>query len=110
LRLRKDDDVGLARDDMVGPPLDLLADVISTKPLDEWLQLAAEHGFAFGAAHQSIDELAADPHVARRNVFVEGTHPVAGPISYVGSSAIVDGEQNEVRRHAPAPGEHAEVD
>jgi len=86
----------------------LVAGVIATKSLDEWLRLAAEHGFALGAAHQSVDEVAADPHVARRNVFVEGVHPVAGPISYVGSAAIVDGERYEVRRHAPAPGEHTE--
>jgi crotonobetainyl-CoA:carnitine CoA-transferase CaiB-like acyl-CoA transferase len=72
------------------------------------LRLAAEHGFALGAAHQSVAEVAADPHVARRNVFVEGVHPVAGPVSYVGSAAIVDGEPFEVRRHAPAPGEHTE--
>lgn len=86
----------------------LVAEVIATKPLEEWLELAAEHGFALGAAHQTVDEVAADPHIARRNVFVEGEHPVAGPISYVGSAAIVDGEPFEVRRHAPAPGEHTD--
>ncbi|BBZ79772.1 CoA transferase [Mycolicibacterium anyangense] len=86
----------------------LVAEVIATKTLDEWLALAAEHGFALGAAHQSIEEVAADPHIAGRNVFVEGEHPVAGPISYVGSAAIVDGEPFVVRRHAPAPGEHTE--
>jgi crotonobetainyl-CoA:carnitine CoA-transferase CaiB-like acyl-CoA transferase len=41
-------------------------------------------------------------------VFVEGVHPVAGPISYVGSAAVVDGQPFAVRRHAPAPGEHTE--
>jgi formyl-CoA transferase len=86
----------------------LIADIIATKPLHEWLQLAAEHGFALGAAHQSVDEVAADPHIAGRNVFVEGVHPVAGPISYVGSAAVVDGQPFAVRRHAPAPGEHTE--
>lgn len=86
----------------------LVAEVIATKTLDEWLGLAAEHGFALGAAHQSVGEVAADPHVAGRNVFVEGQHPVAGPISYVGSAAIVDGEPFTVRRHAPAPGEHTD--
>ena len=86
----------------------LIAEVIATKPLQEWLALAAEYGFALGAAHQSVDEVAADPHVAGRNVFVEGEHPVAGPISYVGSAAIVDGQRYTVRRHAPAPGEHTE--
>lgn len=111
------------RDDLIGRQADtsnnsvdwgddaerrLVAEVIATKTLDEWLRLAAEHGFALGAAHQSVDEVAADPHIAGRNVFVEGQHPVAGPISYVGSAAIVDGEPFTVRRHAPAPGEHTD--
>lgn len=86
----------------------LVAEVIATKSLDEWLKLAAEHGFAVGAAHQSVDEVAADPHIEGRNVFVEGEHPAAGPISYVGSAAIVDGQRYRVRRHAPAPGEHTD--
>lgn len=86
----------------------LIAEVIATKTLAQWLELAAEHGFALGPAHQSIAEVAADPHIAGRNVFVEGEHPVAGPISYVGSAAIVDGAPFTVRRHAPAPGEHTD--
>lgn len=86
----------------------IVAEVIATKPLDEWLRLAAEHGFALGAAHQTVEQVAADPHIAGRNVFVEGEHPVAGPISYVGSAAVVDGEKYVVRRHAPAPGEHTD--
>ncbi len=86
----------------------LIAEVIATKSLDEWLMLAAEHGFALGAAHQSVAEVAADPHICGRNVFVEGEHPVAGAISYVGSAAIIDRQRFEVRRHAPAPGEHTE--
>ena len=61
-----------------------------------------------GASHQSVDEVASDPHIAGRNVFVEGEHPVAGSISYVGSAAIVDGQRFAVRRHAPAPGEHTD--
>ncbi len=111
------------RDDLVGRTADtsnasvdwgddaerrLVADVIATKTLSDWLGLAAEHGFALGAAHQSVDEVAADPHIAGRNVFVEGEHPVAGPISYVGSAAIVDGQRYAVRRHAPSPGEHSD--
>jgi len=84
----------------------LVAEVIASKPLDEWLTLAAEHGFAVVAAYQSVNEVADDPHIASRNVFVEGQHPVAGAVSYIGSAAIVDGEPYAVRRHAPAPGEH----
>jgi len=83
-----------------------VAEVIRTKTLAQWLTLAAEHDFALGAAYQSVEDVAADPHIQTRNVFVEGEHPVAGPFSYVGSPAIIDGEPYSVRRHAPAPGEH----
>lgn len=86
----------------------IVAEVIATKTLQEWVALAAAHGFALGPAHQSVAEVAADPHIATRNVFVEGTHPGAGPISYVGSAAVIDGQRYSVRRPAPAPGEHTD--
>jgi formyl-CoA transferase len=85
----------------------LVAEVIRTKTLAEWVSLAAEHGFALSPAHQGVEDVVNDPHVRTRNVFVEGEHPVAGPVSYVGSAAIVDGQPYEVRRHAPSPGEHS---
>jgi crotonobetainyl-CoA:carnitine CoA-transferase CaiB-like acyl-CoA transferase len=115
--------VAAGREDLVGRQADttnasvdwgddadrrVVAEVIASKPLAEWLRLAAEHGFALGAAHQTVDEVAVDPHIAGRNVFVEGDHPVAGPISYVGSAAVVDGQKYVVRRYAPAPGEHTD--
>jgi crotonobetainyl-CoA:carnitine CoA-transferase CaiB-like acyl-CoA transferase len=84
----------------------LIAEVIRTKALAEWVALAAKHGFALSPAHQSVDDVVNDPHIATRNVFVEDVHPNAGPLSYVGSAAIIDGEPYLVRRHAPAPGEH----
>jgi crotonobetainyl-CoA:carnitine CoA-transferase CaiB-like acyl-CoA transferase len=85
----------------------LVADVIRTKTLAEWVSLAADHGFALSPAHQDAEDVVNDPHVRTRNVFVDGEHPVAGPISYVGSAAVVDGKPHEVRRHAPSPGEHS---
>jgi len=85
----------------------LVAEVIATKRLDEWLALAAEHGFALGAAYQSVDDVVNDPHMATRNVFVEGQHPLAGPISYLGSAAVIDGQAYAVRHPAPTPGEHS---
>jgi formyl-CoA transferase len=85
----------------------LVAEVLRTKTMAEWVSLAAEHGFALSPAHQRVEDVVNDPHISTRNVFVEGEHPVAGPVSYVGSAAIVDGQPYEVRRHAPSPGEHS---
>lgn len=84
----------------------IVAEVIRTKTLAEWVSLAAEHGFALSPAYQTVDDVVGDLHIKTRNVFVEGEHPAAGPVSYVGSAAIVDGEPYRLRRHAPAPGEH----
>lgn len=84
----------------------IVAEVIATKPLADWLSLAAECGFPFGAAHQNIDDVVADPHIRTRNVFVEDEHPVAGPLSYIGSAAVIDGEPYAVRYPAPSAGEH----
>lgn len=83
----------------------LVAEVIATKTQRNWLSLAVEHGFALGAAHQSVEEVVEDPHIKARNVFVEGEHPVAGPFSYIGSAAVVDHQPYAVRRPAPAAGE-----
>lgn len=84
----------------------LVAEVIRTKTLAEWVALAAQHGFALCPAYQSVDDVVGDPHIKTRNVFIEGEHPAVGRVSYVGSAAIVDGEPYTLRQHAPAPGEH----
>ncbi len=85
----------------------LVADVIRTKTLAQWMELAAEHGFALAPAYQDVTDVVNDPHIKSRNVFIDGEHPVAGPLSYVGSAAIVDGQHYAVRRHAPSPGENS---
>lgn len=85
-----------------------IAEIMRSRTQAEWVELAYTHRFALAPAHQGAAEVAADPQVAGRNVFVEGNHPLAGPFSYVGSAAIVDGQPFEVRRHAPAPGEHTD--
>jgi len=85
-----------------------IAAIIRGRSQREWVALAAEHRFALGPAPQGVTEVIDDPQISARNIFVEGTHPVAGPFTYVGSPAVVDGRGFTVRRHAPAPGEHTE--
>lgn len=98
------DDVGWG-----GKDVDLrheLQDVFATRTLAEWTQLGAEAGLPISPAHQTLSDVAGDPQIAARRVFVEASHPVAGEFSYVGSAARIDGQDYRVRRHAPAPGEH----
>ena len=85
-----------------------IAAIMRTRTQAEWVALAAAHRFALGPAHQGIEEVLTDEQMRARNVFVDGTHPVAGSFTYVGSAAVVDGKRFEVRRHAPAPGEHTD--
>ena len=45
-----------------------------------------------------------DPHIAERQIIVEGNHPVAGPFTYVGEPVIVDNLPYEKPRPAPTVG------
>ena len=72
------------------------------------MQLAIAHDLPLGPAYRDIDEVRADPHVRHRAVFIEGHHPHAGPYTYIGSPAIVDGARFSVWRPAPLLGEHTD--
>lgn len=82
--------------------------IFHQRPVSEWLQIAADHDIAMGPAHRNIDELRADEHFAAREVFVEGHHPHAGPFTYLGRPAVIDGDVFEVRRPAPLLGEQTD--
>jgi crotonobetainyl-CoA:carnitine CoA-transferase CaiB-like acyl-CoA transferase len=84
--------------------------IIGERTLRDWMAFAVEHRLPIGPAHRSLAEVRADPQLGSREIFVEGEHPVAGPFTYLGSPAIVEGQPYRVRRPAPAFGEHtAEV-
>jgi crotonobetainyl-CoA:carnitine CoA-transferase CaiB-like acyl-CoA transferase len=82
--------------------------IFRSRPLDEWTKLAAEHTIPIAPAYGSVVEAVDDPHVRQRNIFVPGEHPVAGPFTYVGRPAQIDGHPFEVRYPAPALGEHTD--
>jgi crotonobetainyl-CoA:carnitine CoA-transferase CaiB-like acyl-CoA transferase len=83
-----------------------LQEIFHRRDLAEWIQLAADSDIAMGPAYTTIEEAASDPHLRNRNIIVEGEHPIAGPFTYVGEAAKVNGQRYEVRLHAPALGEH----
>ncbi len=47
-----------------------------------------------------------DPHLAERQIIVDGEHPAAGPFTYVGAPVVVDGEPYPAPRPAPTHGQH----
>ena len=74
----------------------------------EWVALAARIDIPLGPAHQGVAELRDDPHLAARQIVVDGEVPDVGPFAYVGTPVIVDGEPFTVRRPAPRLGEHTD--
>jgi len=85
-----------------------LQSIIEKRTQAEWVELAATHDIAIGPALQR-NELRTDPQLAERNVFIEATHPVAGPFTHVTLPALVDGVRStELRHHAPALGEQTD--
>jgi crotonobetainyl-CoA:carnitine CoA-transferase CaiB-like acyl-CoA transferase len=84
----------------------VMQEVMHTRTLAEWMDLAAHEHLPIGPAYNDVRSLAEDPHVKSRGMFVEGEHPIAGPYTYVGESAVVEGQPFALGRHAPTLGEH----
>jgi crotonobetainyl-CoA:carnitine CoA-transferase CaiB-like acyl-CoA transferase len=114
---------GVGRPDLIGErpatgPVDFahrdeplrreLQSIFATRTQAEWVAFALDHRLPLGPAHQRAADLRTDPQLATRQIVVEADHPVAGPFTYVGEPAIVDGEPYRVRRPAPALGEHTD--
>lgn len=90
-----------------GPPSlrPILAEVVRTRTLAEWMTLAAEHDFVVAPVNRASD-LLQDPHLLHRQALVEHDHPTAGPVVVTGNPIKVEGQHYEIRRGAPALGEH----
>ncbi len=80
--------------------------VFRTRTSDEWVELAVAYRFPLGPAPSTLLEMAQDRHIRSRSIIVDGEHPDAGPFTYVGSPAMIDGERFTVNRPAPALGQH----
>jgi crotonobetainyl-CoA:carnitine CoA-transferase CaiB-like acyl-CoA transferase len=55
-----------------------------------------------------VDELRGEPHLESRGLFVEGSHPHAGPFTYLRESGVVADDAYVVRHPAPLLGEHTD--
>lgn len=81
-----------------------LQEIIGAYPQRHWLDLAIRERLPIGPAHQGVPSLRDDPHLAAREIIVEGEHPQAGPFTYVGAPVIVDGQPYRAPRPAPGLG------
>ncbi|MGE0046696.1 MAG: CaiB/BaiF CoA transferase family protein [Hyphomonadaceae bacterium] len=86
-----------------------LQTIFRTRARDEWVALALKHNFPLGPIHDGVAAVRADPHIAARGVFIEGTDETGAPFTYIGQPALIAG----VARVAPTPppglGEHTSV-
>jgi formyl-CoA transferase len=81
--------------------------IFGTRPLAEWVALAAAHDIAMGPAYRSVVEAAGDPHLVARRTFHTDVHPTAGEYTFVKEAGIVAGQPYRIRCHAPAFGQHS---
>ncbi len=81
-----------------------LQTIIGSQPQQHWIEMAVRERLPIGPANQGVASLRDDPHIAERQIIVEGDHPVAGPFTYVGEPVIVDNMPYEMPRPAPTVG------
>ncbi len=82
-----------------------LTELVRTRDLAEWVDMAAVHDIAMGPANQGVPEMAADPGILARQVVLEEHHPAAGDYAVIGVPTLVTGDPYRVRHPAPAPGQ-----
>ncbi len=85
----------------------LTAEIIKTKPTDEW------HGLLSAADVPAArvlgpDDLLTDPHLSARGLFEPHTHPTEGDIINIGIPTRFSATPGSVRRLAPRLGEHSD--
>jgi formyl-CoA transferase len=85
-----------------------LQDVMGSRTLTEWLDIAARERLPIGPAHNSALELIDVPQFRSREIFQPGSHPAAGEFTYVGQPVLVRDDPYELRFPAPDLGEHTD--
>jgi crotonobetainyl-CoA:carnitine CoA-transferase CaiB-like acyl-CoA transferase len=85
----------------------LLAPLLRSRPLDEWLSALAEAGIPCGRV-RTVAEALESPQVAARGLLLEVDHPRAGRGRYLGSPITLGGGGRGSRRPPPLLGQHTE--
>ncbi len=87
--------------------LELMASVLRTRTTEAWLE-ALDAEDVPCAPVLTRDELADHPQIQANELIVESEHAVAGTIREARPAERLDGTPSEIRRPAPALGEHTE--
>ncbi|UIX29359.1 CaiB/BaiF CoA transferase family protein [Streptomyces sp. GQFP] len=87
--------------------LDELVPVFRERTAAEWVDIARRYDIPLSPANSKLD-LLSDEHLRAREIVHDSVHPVAGPYTSTGWPAPVTGQPFDLRRPAPALGQHTE--
>jgi crotonobetainyl-CoA:carnitine CoA-transferase CaiB-like acyl-CoA transferase len=87
--------------------LELMAEALKTRTTDEWLE-ALDAEDVPCAPVLTRDQLAEHPQIQANELIVESDHAIVGRIREARPAERLDGTPSEIRRPAPALGEHTE--
>ncbi len=85
----------------------IMSQALKSKTTQEWIKDFEEVSIPCGPVN-TIDQVAADPQVAERNMIVEVQHPKSGNFKVINSPVKLSRTPTEVNRGAPELGEHTE--
>lgn len=85
----------------------LLQDIFLTKTTAYWQEKCQENNIPCGPIH-TIEEVAIDPQLKARNMFINYQHPTAGMINMIGSPLKLSRTPVSMNHHPPDAGEHNE--
>lgn len=83
----------------------LLQRAFLDRTTNEWKQYCDTHNIPCGPI-QNLNEVAADPQLQARNMFVTMNHPTAGEIKLINSPLHLSRTPVSIRHHPPNLGEH----
>jgi len=86
----------------------LLQEAFLEKPTIYWQEKCNENNIPCGPI-QTLDEVAEDPQLHAREMFIDYDHPTAGAIKMIGSPLKLSRTPVTVKRHPPNVGEHNDV-
>jgi CoA:oxalate CoA-transferase len=84
----------------------LINEAMLRKTTAEWVEILVEMGIPVGPV-QDIGEVARDPQVNERDMFVELDHPVLGPVRFTGNAMKLSRTPSGPTRVPPDLGEHS---
>jgi crotonobetainyl-CoA:carnitine CoA-transferase CaiB-like acyl-CoA transferase len=85
---------------------DAMAEVLKTRPRDEWIASFDAAGVPSGPVH-TIGEALSHPQVQARGMVVDVEHPQAGTTRALGCPVHFSETPTRIDRHAPMLGEHS---